>query len=325
MTKTRIAIIGLGRIGGSIGLALKRTKLDLEIVGHDKDFGTAGRAQKRGAVDKTNWNLIGACEGAAMIILALPLDGVKDTLAALKSYVQPGVIITDTAPTKAPVLEWANDLPRGTQFVGGHPVLRFDRAAGGHGIDAADATLFDRATYCLTPSVTADSNAVDTVANFARLLGAQPYFMDAIEHDGLAAGVEQLPALLATALASATTASQGWRELARLASVDFRVATDLAPQNEQSANEAFMAHRTDLIRWIDLIIEELRRQRGILERHDNAALKATIKAMVEKRDQWLSGKYEEAGIPTPPAESVSSTLGHFFVGGLAERGAPKRK
>lgn len=325
MTKTRITIIGLGRIGGSIGLALKRAKLDVEIVGHDKNFGVAGRAQKRGAVDKTDWNLIGACEGAGMIILALPLNGVKDTLAALKPYAQPGVIITDTAPTKAPVLEWANDLPRGTPFIGGHPVLRFDRAAGGHGIDAADASLFDRATYCLTPSVTADANAVDTVANFVRLIGAQPYFMDAIEHDGLAAGVQHLPALLATALASTTTASQGWRELARLASIDFRVATDLAPQDEQSANEEFMAHRTDLIRWIDIVIEELRRQRDILERQDHAALKATIKAMVEKRDQWLSGKYEDLGAVAAPSESLGSTLGHFFVGGLAERGASKRK
>lgn len=323
MPKTRIAIIGLGRIGGSIGLALKNAKLDLEIVGHDKDLGAAGRAQKRGAVDKTDWNLIGACDGAGMIILALPLDAIKDTLAALKVHVQPGVIITDTAATKAPVLEWAKDLPKGVHFIGGHPILKWDRPANVHGIANAEVNLFEGATYCITPAVTADASAIDSVSNFIKLLGAKPYFMDAIEHDGLSAGMQHLPALLATALASSTTSSQGWRELGRLASADFRAATDLMPPEEKLANEQFMAHRADLMRWVDTIIAELRELRDILDHEDHSALQARVKAAIEKRDQWLTGKLEEAGAPMP-FETVGSSAAHLLLGSLADR-TPKRK
>lgn len=323
MAKTRIAIIGLGRIGGSIGLALKNAKLDLEIVGHDKDLGAAGRAQKRGAVDKTDWNLIGACDGAGMIVLALPLDAIKETLAALKPYIQPGVIVTDTATTKAPVLEWASDLPQGVHFIGGHPILKWDRPANLHGVANADATLFQDATYCITPAVSADASAIDSVSNFIKLLGAKPYFMDAAEHDGLSAGMQHLPALLATALASSTTASQGWRELGRLASADFRAATDLMPQQEKLANEQFMAHRADLMRWVDSLIAELRDLRDILEREDAGALQARVKAAIEKRDQWLNGKLEDAGAQMQ-FDSVGSSAAHMLLGSLADR-TPKRK
>src|SRR5512135_1823647 len=110
MAKPRITIVGLGRIGGSIGLALKQANADLEIIGHDKDSRTAGLAQKRGAVDKTEWNLLNACDGAGLVVLALPLGAIRDTLKVLGNELQPGVIVTDTATTKTPVLEWAGAL-----------------------------------------------------------------------------------------------------------------------------------------------------------------------------------------------------------------------
>src|SRR5574341_923228 len=150
MPRSRVTIVGLGLIGGSMGLALKKSGIDLEIVGHDKDSSAANRAQKRGAVDTTKWNLIDACEGAGLIILAIPLDGIRDTLIALKPYLEPGVIVSDTATTKVPLIKWAAQLPEGVHLIGGDPVLKPSRAPG-HGIDAADADLFQGATYCLTP------------------------------------------------------------------------------------------------------------------------------------------------------------------------------
>lgn len=211
MPKSRVTIVGLGLIGGSMGLALKKSKLDVQVIGHDKDPGAAGRAQKRGAVDATKWNLIDACDGAGLIILALPVDAIKDTLAALKPHLVPGVIVTDTATTKVPVLEWAKDLPEGVHFIGGNPVVKPDRFGKETGIDAADADLFKDATYCIVPSEHVAAPAIDTLSAFASMLGAKPYFIDAAEHDGLMAGVQHLPAALATALLSATVRSQGWR------------------------------------------------------------------------------------------------------------------
>jgi prephenate dehydrogenase len=324
MPKSRVTIVGLGCIGGSIGLGLKKAKLDLEIVGHDKDAGAASRALKRGAVDKTDWNLIGACDGAGLIVLALPLEGIQGTLAALKPHLEPGVIVTDTATTKLPVLEWAKDLPRNVHFVGGHPVLKPERTLTGRGIDAADAALFQGATYCLTPAVTAEPGAIETVANLAHTLGAKPYFVDAAEHDGLAAGVEHLPALLATALAAATMRSQGWRELGNVASLDFNSATALMPQDGQTARAQFLAQRADLARWIDRLTEQLQELRGMVERGDGDALQGLIEDLVQKRAQWLSGRLRESDMPPVDYQAAQLNAARFLLGGLADR-APKRK
>ena len=323
MPKSRVTIVGLGLIGGSMGLALKKSKLDVEIIGHDKDSGVAGRAKKRGAVDATRWNLIDACEGAGLIVLALPLDGIKEALAALKPYLAPGVVVTDTATTKVPVLEWAKDLPEGVHFVSGNPVIKPEKMTAKSGIDAADADLLNGATYCIVPSTHTGTSAVDTISSFATLLGAKPYFLDAAEHDGLMAGVQHLPAALATALLSATVRSQGWREMGKLAGADYQVATGLAPQDSATAREQFLAHRTDLIRWIDAVTSELSELRGMLARADSAALEALVQSLATERDQWMRGKLEESG-PVVDARDLQFSPARLFLGGLADR-TPKKK
>lgn len=323
MPKSRVTIVGLGLIGGSMGLALKKSKLDIEVIGHDKNTGVAARAQKRGAVDATKWNLIDACDGAGMIFLALPVDGIKDTLAALKPHLAPGVIVSDTATTKAPVLAWASELPDGVQFVGGDPVIQIDRVGTETGIDAADVDLFKGATYCIVPSKTAAAQAVDTVASFAAMLGATPYFIDAAEHDGLMTGVAHLPALLAAALLSATVRSRGWREMSKLAGADFRAATGIAPHDGAAAREQFLAHRADLVRWIDALAEEMQTLRGMLEREDAAAIEALVNSIAVERERWLSGKAQDQDRAVD-WQATQFNPAHLFIGGLADR-APKKK
>jgi prephenate dehydrogenase len=319
MAKSRVTIVGLGLIGGSIGLALKNSKLDIQVVGHDKDHGAAGSAQKRGAVDTTKWNLIDACDGAGLIVLAIPIDGIKDTFSALKTSLAPGTVIADTATTKVPVLEWAKELSEGVSFVGTNPILRSERIGGG--IDAASADLFKGATFCLVPSPTASHAAVDTVASLAEIVGAKPFFVDAAEHDGLMAAVEHLPALLSTMLQAATMRSRGWREMARLAGSKFRAASALAP-DPNTARDAFLAHRVDLVRWIDEMTNELAEVRGILERQDADALAKLVESVEEERDRWLSGKLEpdESGAEF---QAIEMNPARLFLGGLADR--PKKR
>ncbi len=322
MPKPRITIVGLGLIGSSIGLALKKGKVEADIVGHDKDSGVAGRAVKRGAVDKTDWNLISACEGAGLIVLALPLDGVQGSLEALKRYLEPGVTLTDTASTKVPVMQWAAGLAEGVNFIGGDPVLNPRRAIAGQGPEAADADLFQDSTYCLVTSSTAAGNSIQTMTNFVSLLGAKPYFIDAAEHDGLAAGVQHLPALLSTALAAAAMQSQGWRELGKLAGPDFRAATEGMPPDGQAAHRQFMAHRADLVNWIDLVQHHLQELRGMLEREDAEALRTLIERLATERARWLSGSQHEQG-PAVDWQSAQGGLSRMLLGGLADRGKKK--
>lgn len=319
MAKSRVTIVGLGLIGGSLGLALKKRQVDVEIVGHDKDSNAASRALKRGAVDKTDWNLINACEQAGMIILALPLEGIHPTLTALKPYLPGGTLVTDTATSKAIVMEWAKELPEVVHFVGGDPILSPRRGGSAHGIEGADPDLFQGATYCLTPSTTAAPTAIETMANFASLVGAQPYFLDPGEHDGLMAGVEHLPAVLATALASVTMQSQAWRELGKVAGANFRSATEMAPPDAKTAQAQFLAHRPDLIRWIDSVMATLQELRGAIEREDAAALENLVGQLASERERWLSGNLDSGG-PAVDWEAAKYNPAQLFLGGLARRG-----
>lgn len=319
MAKLRIAIIGLGLIGGSIGLALKKSKLDLEVIGHDKDLGVAGRAVKRGAVDKTEWNLISACERASLIVLAMPLDGIRDTLAALRSHLTPGTLITDTAMTKVPVLQWASELPSSVEFVGGNPIINPKREISGQGIDAADATLLQDATYCLVPSVSASAQAIDVMSGFVNVLGAKPYFIEAAEHDGLMAGVHHLPALLATAYASSIVTEQGWIERSKVAGATFRATMDLVPTDKQAASLQFLAHREDLMRWIDQSIVKLRELRAWLATENTDALGALVQTIADERAKWQSGQLDRGALPAPDMTQVSGSFERLFLGGLSDR------
>jgi len=119
MAEAAITIIGLGKLGSSIGLALKTPELDFEVIGHDKDGEVSKRARTMGAVDRTSWNLLAACEQADIVVLAIPFDQVRETLKAIGPELRPGCVVLDTSPLKQPVMAWAAEyLGEGIHFVG---------------------------------------------------------------------------------------------------------------------------------------------------------------------------------------------------------------
>jgi cyclohexadieny/prephenate dehydrogenase len=118
---TQITIIGLGRRGGSIGLALKAKARDLLLVGHDREPALAKAAQSRGVVDRVEWNLPRACETADMAVLAMPLTGVREALTAAGDAFRADCVVTSLAPLLGPPLAWAAEtLPKGVHFVAGN-------------------------------------------------------------------------------------------------------------------------------------------------------------------------------------------------------------
>ena len=123
-SKIQITIIGTGCVGTSIGLALHAAESPVLVVAHDKNPENAGLARKQKAVDKVDWNLIGACEEADLVILAIPLPAIEETLRVIAPYLKAGCVVTDTADLKAPVSQWAADLlPDSVSYIGGNPLL----------------------------------------------------------------------------------------------------------------------------------------------------------------------------------------------------------
>jgi prephenate dehydrogenase len=324
MPKPRITIVGLGLIGSSIGLALSREQRDFEIVGHDKSNTVAGQAKKLGAVDKAEWNLISACDGAGLVILALPLGAIRETLLAAGGELAEGAIVVDTASVKAPVQAWADELlPANVAFVGTNPIVSNDAAIGA----TARADLFERRLWAICPSPNTDERAVKTASDLAQRLGAKPLYLDATEHDGLAAAVEQLPALVSMALLTSTASQPAWREMRKLAGAQFESSTRLVSSDPHVFSDAMLHSPEQVVRWIDGLIDNMAAWRDLIAAGDSETIdKAFVEAM-QVRDRWLSdrskGTWEDDG--SAPIERPSILGSLLGLGRLTERRQRNKK
>jgi len=287
----QITVVGMGAIGTSIGLALKRAEPAVRITGHDKEVSAAGRARKAHAVDRTEWNLVTACENADVTIIATDLSGVKETLSAAGPYFKPGSLVMDTASVKVPVLRWAGEnLAEGVSFVGGSPILP-DR--GGE----TDVELFSGVTYCLCPGVNASSEAVEWASDLVSALGARPFFIGAAEHDGLMAAVSHLPILLATSLLRVASANVAWRESARLAGSRFGGATGALVGSASAQRELCQSNAENILRWIELFQADLEQLRQAIVSGNAEALEEAFDAALQARDSWERGEVESSPEP----------------------------
>lgn len=316
--RVQISIVGLGCIGASIGLALRQaeTEQSLFIVGHDKEPKHASAARKLGAVDKTDWNLIGACEQADIVILALPMNAIEETLKALASDLKIGCVVTDTASLKEQVVGWAEELLAETvSFVGGNPVVTL----AGSGPDAADADLFRNSLYCITPAANAHPDAVSLVSNLVSLLGGQPYYLDPTEHDGLMAGVEHLPQALALALVYGTTQESVWREMRKLAGGGFEQISALIGEDPDASSSLLLANKDNLVRWLDAYMVALKSVRDLVAEGGHEPLAQYIDDTVVARRQWLKDRRESFAESKPAQVERGSFMRQMFLGGKRRR------
>lgn len=294
-TQPQITIVGLGLIGASLGLALKRQQqVKFVITGHDRSDPAVQRAKKLGAIDTSHWNLTKACEKADLVVLAVPFAAVAPTLTALADTLRPGCLVIDTTHLKAPVLDAAAALPDTVHFIPSNPVLL---KRGPLTIDAAAADLFDKAPWALSPAANASPEAVNTASELIRLTGGQPFFLDPVEHDGLMAAVDGLPAVLAAALLDATTTNPAWREMRRLAGAQFDAASYLPASEGADLAELLATNSQSIIQWIGFLQEQLALWKRTLQDGDKQALTTRLEAVTEARALWqamrLDGDFEE--------------------------------
>ena len=319
MANPRLTLIGLGLTGTSLGLALIKNAVALEIVGHDKDPSAAQAARKANALHRVEWNLFKACEGAAMIVLAMPLDGVAETLALLRDDLPPSTMVLVLTGVLRPVLDlFATTLAGHPNAVAGRIVLN------GVGADLRpQAALLHQAVFCLAADPQTPPAALQLASNFAENAGTQPLFVDPEEHDGIAAAVDSLPQLLGAALLQMAATAPGWTESQRLAGIAFARTTQFDRSAaglyaEIRANQANVAER------LEQLIAALTRWRGWLDTDPSAASEAPLLAAVSAAEatrlRWESQALRHAWEPTAalpqtaPPES-QGTLRQMFLGG----------
>ncbi len=310
MAKLKVALVGLGAIGCSIGLGLRRTQADIEIIGHDKDPLAARQAQKISAVHRTHWNLISTCEGADVVVLSIPLPGIHDTLKAIGPYLREGCVITDTATVKAPVMDWAEELlPEGVFFVGGDPIVSVEET----GSSAATGELFQGATWVICTAKGTVSEAIQLVSDLVSLLGAKPYFMDALEHDSLQAATDHLPLVMGAALLNALAGSPVLREMSKVGGRNLAHMTAPTMADVASLRDIAMLNSDNIARWLGEMEEALHQAREIIARGDRAQVEAFFAHAQESRARWLAGEQDD----TPAPELRSFSFGSMFLGRMS--------
>jgi prephenate dehydrogenase len=279
-----VAIIGLGLIGGSIGLALRQGKKSRwEIVGHSRRRETVVKALSLGAIERGETNLKDVAEQAELVIIATPALTVKEIFSDIAPYLPSGCIVTDTASTKVQVMKWAEEiLPPTVNFVGGHPMAGRET----YGIKAAEVELFQRCTYCLTPSERASPESIDTVIDMVKKLGAIPSFIDAQEHDKLVAGISHLPMLLSAALVSLTTKDPSWLRMSELAASGYHDLTRLASGSPEVNSQICLSNQEAIIDLIDRFSRELERYRQLVAKGDKR-LEQVLTEANKARQEWL--------------------------------------
>ena len=197
----QITIVGLGQIGSSIGLALKAHEVNVRRVGHDKDSETGKEAQRIGAVDDVKYNLPASVRDARIVILALPLAEIHETLKIIVPDLQEGTLVLDTAPAKAKVAAWAKELlPEGRYYIGLTPAINPDYLHGVEfGVNAAHADLFEKGIMVVNAPSGTPVNVFNLAMELVNLLGSAPLLMDTAEADGIFSAMHVLPQLAADA------------------------------------------------------------------------------------------------------------------------------
>jgi prephenate dehydrogenase len=260
----RVTIIGLGLIGGSLGMAIRRNRLARTVVGFSRKGATLRRAKARGAIDLGTTSIERAVRDAELVILCSPVDTIIPLAKRIAPLMRDGSILSDVGSTKGhivAILERA--LPPGIPFVGAHPLAGSEQ----RGIKAAKAKLFDGSVCIVTANRRTDPRALGLVSRLWKSLVARVMIMEPQRHDRLLAAVSHLPHLLAFCLLESTEASA-----LKLAPRSFLDATRVAKSDPKLWDDILLTNRLAIVdaivrferRWHTLRTHVLRGDRAKL-------------------------------------------------------------
>ena len=255
-----IAILGVGLIGGSIGLAARERAEEVEVVGFGRSPERLARAVELGAIDRAAGSLEEALAEAELCFCCGPVGALPEQVAGALAAAPPGCGVTDVGSVKGELVEGFVD----ERFVGGHPVAGAETA----GVEHARADLFEGAVWYLTPSATSSGIVLERLHRFLTALGARPMAIDPGSHDRLLAAVSHLPHVLANVLVSQAA---GRGDLPRVGP-SFRDATRVAGANSAIWTDIYIANRDAIAAEIDGAVDRLQAAAKTLRAGDPAAL-----------------------------------------------------
>jgi prephenate dehydrogenase len=282
----RIAVLGVGLIGGSIGRASKERLEGVEVVGWGRTQANLDRALELGAIDRAADSLAQACKDAEVVFCAAPVAALPAQVEAALAAGSPETVVTDAGSTKRELVARFGDDER---FIGGHPLAGAETA----GVENARGDLFEGARWYLTPTERSSGLLYDRLQRTIADLGARPQAIDAEIHDRLMATVSHLPHVLANVLAS-QAAAELTRDSERMPEVgpSFRDTTRVAGSNPAIWGDIFLTNREAVAAAIDAAGERLREAAELIRGGDRDAIAAWHAAAGSDRRGLLEAELE---------------------------------
>lgn len=274
----KVTIIGVGLIGGSIGLAMKKKRLARRIVGVTKHKQSLQKACKLGAIDQGSLNLRDAVRGSDLVILATPIRSIIRITKSIVKYLDKGCILTDVGSTKGLVVkELEKILPKDIHFVGGHPLAGSEQ----RGVDSASADLFKDSFWIITRTKKTKPQALARTRDLLKALQANVLVISPNEHDKVVSEISHLPHILASCLVNSVRgkylplAASGFKDATRVASSDPTIWEDIC-----------LTNRKMIIKAIEEFISNLSALKVLIRKEDGRGISREFKRAKKKRDDY---------------------------------------
>ena len=294
-TFEKVCIVGLGLIGGSLGLAIKRSNISNQITGYARSNSTLERAIELGLVDSVKDNLKDAVNNSDLVILATPLSTFRELVEEMSPFLKKGCIITDTGSAKLTVIEDLKDiLPNGVEFVPGHPIAGTEES----GPDAGFAELFDNRWCILTPTEDNSSNAVDLVKDFWESIGSKVEIMDPMHHDKVLAITSHIPHLIAFNIVGTANnlANVTEKEVVKYSAGGFRDFTRIAASDPKMWSDIFTYNSDAVLEMLDLFSNDLAKLKAAVIKKDSDLLFSNFEKTREVRKNIIDAGQEESDV-----------------------------
>ena len=307
----RIAVIGLGLIGGSLAKALRERSLCRTVIGYDRNPDELAAGLRLGIIDEIADSLVSAAEQADVVVLAVPVKVMESVLAELKPVLKETTVITDVGSVKGNVVRAAEAIygRMPARFIPGHPIAGSEKS----GVAAADSGLFKSHKVIITPLPDSDSGAVTLISRMWQLVGAEVLRMPVDRHDEVLAATSHLPHLLAFSLVDTLSQEQERNNIFRYAAGGFRDFTRIAASDPTMWHDVGIANKAAILSKIDEFTEGLAQLRQAIETEDSRTMLGVFtraKAAREHFSKILSGSAYANDMTT-----TKETVFHLQPGG----------
>jgi len=283
----QLGVIGVGLMGGSFALALKRAGLVKRVVGYSKSPSTTERARKMGVIDVAAESALLAVSGSDIVLMAVPVSATEATFKAIRHLVEPHVLFMDVGSTKRDVVDAARRVlkERASAFVPAHPIAGKEVA----GVAHADASLYTGRQVIITPLPQTSPELVQKATDVWSAIGAQVLRMTAENHDAAFAAVSHLPHMLAFAFFSSVAKQPAGKDFLSLAGPGFRDFTRIAASDPEVWRDILMSNREEILKQSMRFRHTLDALEHVIKTGNAEALEGLIRNASEARSSWQMG------------------------------------